>query len=76
MKNIEQFLSAKIVKRSVKIAGHSTSITMEEPFLDKLIEIADNQGRSINELVAEIDEIRSISLSSACRMYVLASLSD
>lgn len=60
-------------KRSLAIAGHSTSISLEEPFWDGLREIAAQQGRPVAVLVAEIDQTRGeLNLSSALRLRVLA----
>ncbi|MCI5060034.1 MAG: ribbon-helix-helix domain-containing protein [Alphaproteobacteria bacterium] len=64
-------LSAPVVKRSVRIAGHQTSVSMEEPFWVLLGKQAKAQNKSINQLVSEIDEMRSTNLSSAIRLYVL-----
>ena len=74
--NFEEILSSPILKRSIRIAGHNTSISLEKVFLDELMSIANKEGRSFNDLVLKIDEIRSVSLSSACRLYVLANLLD
>jgi predicted DNA-binding ribbon-helix-helix protein len=62
------------VKRSVRIAGHPTSVSLEPEFWDALKEIAKRRGLSMNELVAEIDTGRSTNLSSALRVYVLKSI--
>ncbi|MEJ2119186.1 MAG: ribbon-helix-helix domain-containing protein [Alphaproteobacteria bacterium] len=62
------------VKRSVRIAGHPTSVSLEPEFWDALKDIAKTRGLSINELVAEIDSGRSTNLSSALRVYVLKSI--
>jgi len=62
------------VKRSVRIAGHPTSVSLEPEFWDALKEIAKARGLSINELVAEIDAGRGTNLSSALRVYVLNSV--
>jgi predicted DNA-binding ribbon-helix-helix protein len=62
------------VKRSVRIAGHPTSVSLEPEFWDALKDIAKTRGLSINELVAEIDTGRSTNLSSALRVYVLKSI--
>jgi predicted DNA-binding ribbon-helix-helix protein len=67
-------LSEKVVKRSVTIAGHTTSISLEEPFWVSLRAIAKSQGRSLASLIAEIDERRGTNLSSALRLYVLDNL--
>ena len=60
-----------IIKRSVLISGHRTSISLEEAFWRELIDIARRRNKSINRLVAEIDETRSGNLSSALRVFVL-----
>ena len=67
-------LSEKVVKRSVTIAGHTTSISLEEPFWKALRDIARTQGRSLAALITEIDERRGTNLSSALRLYVLDTL--
>ncbi len=59
-------------KRSVVIAGHRTSVSIEAPFWDALKDIAGRRGVSLNRLITEIDETREENLSSAIRVYVLA----
>ncbi len=61
-------------KHSVVIAGHQTSITLENIFWNKLKEIAKQQGKSLKALITEIDENRHTNLSSAIRVYVLKTL--
>lgn len=68
-----------IRKRSVRIAGHRTSLSLEAAFWDQLKSIAGARGLSLNKLVEEIDNIRTTrtaraNLSSAIRIYVLQSL--
>ena len=58
-------------KRSVVIAGHKTSVSIEGPFWDALKDIAEARGVSLNRLITEIDEAREANLSSAIRVYVL-----
>lgn len=58
-------------KRSVVVAGHRTSISLEDAFWRALAEIARTRGISLNALVSEIDEERGGNLSSAIRVYVL-----
>ena len=59
-------------KRSVKIAGHSTSVSLEDEFWAELQSIAAAQDTSLNALIAHIDENRGPrNLSSALRLYVL-----
>lgn len=62
---------ATIRKHSVLVAGHETSVSLENAFWDGLTKIAKHDGLSINELVAEIDNGRRGNLSSAIRLYVL-----
>ncbi len=64
----------RLRKRSVVIAGHRTSLSLEQPFWDVLKEIAASRGLSLARLVAEIDTSRSGNLSSAARVYVLDAL--
>lgn len=61
-----------VSKRSVRIAGHATSVSLEREFWEALGLIARRRGISVAALVAGIDEGRSGSLSSAIRLYVLA----
>ena len=64
-----------IVKRSVAIAGHRTSVSLEEPFWDVLREIADRDSISIQALIGRIDAKRGEqNLSSAIRVFILSSL--
>jgi predicted DNA-binding ribbon-helix-helix protein len=58
-------------KRSVMIAGHATSVSMEQAFWDLLSAFADDRGVSLNALVTEIDRTRTANLSSAVRVWVL-----
>ena len=62
-----------MAKRSIAIAGHRTSISLEEPFWSALTEIASGRGLSVSGLVAEIDRDRpsKTNLSSAVRVFVL-----
>ena len=61
-------------KRSVTIAGHRTSISLEDEFWVELVRIAGERGESLNMLVAKIDDSRETNLSSAIRLFVLAHL--
>ncbi len=61
-----------IVKRSVAIAGHRTSVSLEAPFWEALKEIARRRGASLQQLIGEIDAGRGAqNLSSAIRVFVL-----
>ena len=63
-------------KRSVTIAGHRTSVSLEAPFWAALKEIAAERGVSLNFLIAEVDGTRAQNLSSALRVFVLAALRE
>lgn len=69
-------LSAPVVKRTVNIAGHSTSVSLEQPFWDELVKIAAANNQSLAALIEDIDTARQTNLSSALRLYVLYSLKD
>jgi predicted DNA-binding ribbon-helix-helix protein len=66
----------RIAKRSVLLAGHRTSVSLEQAFWDQLKRIAAEDGCSLNALVAKVDAERQGNLSSALRVYVLTRLSD
>lgn len=66
--------SQSIQKRSVTIAGHRTSVSLEAAFWGLLRGIAAARGQSISELVTEIDRERSGNLSSALRVFVLTEI--
>jgi predicted DNA-binding ribbon-helix-helix protein len=58
-------------KRSVNIAGHRTSVSLEEPFWDALKAVAATEGRSVQALIAAIDSGRGRqNLSSAVRVFL------
>ena len=66
--------SPALQKKSVTIAGHATSITLEPEFWCELKAIACARGLSLNGLIAEIDRDRPGNLSSALRVFVLRNL--
>ena len=60
-------------KHSLTIAGHRTSVSLEEPFWDALKEIAAAERLTVAALIATIDTGReAVNLSSALRLHVLA----
>ncbi len=61
-------------KRSVLIAGHATSVSLEDEFWSELKYMASAQKMSLNELVSAIDAQKTGNLSSALRLYVLKNL--
>ncbi len=67
-------MSQAIKKRSVEIAGHRTSLTLEAAFWRALKRLAVRDGISTNKLIERIDRDRQGNLSSAVRVYVLERL--
>ena len=61
-------------KRSLTIAGHRTSLSLEEAFWQELKALARREKLSVAGLVERIDRERSGNLSSAIRVYVLERL--
>ena len=65
-------MKSSIAKRSIVIAGHKTSISLEDAFWECLRRIANERGQTLSALVAGIDEDRQrANLSSAIRLFVL-----
>jgi predicted DNA-binding ribbon-helix-helix protein len=58
-------------KRSVTIAGHATSVSMENIFWDRLTDIAKTRDQSVSSIIREVDSERVGNLSSALRVFVL-----
>jgi predicted DNA-binding ribbon-helix-helix protein len=65
---------ASVKKRSVVVAGHRTSVSLESAFWDALRDMAGVQGKTVNRLITEIDQGRGGNLSSAIRIFILNSL--
>ncbi|MEL6062005.1 MULTISPECIES: ribbon-helix-helix domain-containing protein [unclassified Methylobacterium] len=65
-------MSAGLTKHSVMIAGHRTSVSLEDPFWTALREVAEARGQSVQALIGAIDAGRGgQNLSSAIRVFVL-----
>ena len=65
-------MKSQVVKRSVAIDGHKTSISLEEAFWSSLKAIAQTQGATVAQTVTTINETRKQgNLSSAVRLFVL-----
>jgi len=62
---------ARLRKHSVKLSGHSTSLSLEGVYWDALHSVAKNSGLSVTRLIEQIDRQRSGNLSSAVRVYLL-----
>jgi predicted DNA-binding ribbon-helix-helix protein len=73
----EKAVKSSVSKRSIVIAGHKTSISLEDKFWDSLKAIAGERGMTLAELVATVDDNRQhANLSSAIRLFVLGVYSD
>ena len=65
-------MKSTVVKRSIVLAGHKTSVSLEDAFWNGLKEIVRERQMTLSELVAEIDAQRQLgNLSSALRLFVL-----
>jgi predicted DNA-binding ribbon-helix-helix protein len=65
-------MKSPVVKRSIVIAGHKTSVSLEDAFWKGLKEIAMGRHLTLSEMVSAIDSGRAHgNLSSALRLFVL-----
>ncbi len=65
-------MKSPVVKRSIVVAGHQTSVSLEEAFWSAMKEISSARDLTLSELVGEIDNRRQQgNLSSAIRLFVL-----
>jgi predicted DNA-binding ribbon-helix-helix protein len=65
-------MESSVVKHSIIVAGHKTSVSLEDDFWKALKEIACESGLTLSALVGQIDGAREHgNLSSAIRLYVL-----
>src|SRR5215475_5405003 len=65
-------MKSPVVKRSIVVGGHKTSVSLEGPFWTSMKEISQQLSVTLSELVSEIDANRQQSnLSSAIRLFVL-----
>ena len=65
-------MKSPVIKRSIVIAGHKTSVSLEDAFWRGLKDIAANRNMTLSDLVGAIDSERQHgNLSSAIRLFVL-----
>ena len=65
-------LASPIIKRSIVIGGHKTSVSLEDAFWTDLRQIARDRTTTLSHLVEGIDSDRGVgNLSSAIRLFVL-----
>jgi predicted DNA-binding ribbon-helix-helix protein len=68
----EVAMKSPVAKRSIVVAGHKTSVSLEDPFWKCLREIANVRNETLSHLVSAIDADRQhANLSSAIRLFVL-----
>jgi predicted DNA-binding ribbon-helix-helix protein len=65
-------VKSAVVKRSIVLAGHKTSVSLEDAFWEGLKDIAKARRKTLSDLVTNIDTDREHgNLSSALRLFVL-----
>ena len=65
-------MRSPVIKRSVHLDGHRTSVSLEDAFWDELKGIAKTEGITLSKLIEDIDRQRQhTNLSSAIRLFVL-----
>ena len=65
-------MQTAIVKRSIVIGGHKTSVSLEDAFWNSLKDIGRDSDQTLSEIVSDIDARRlNGNLSSAIRLFVL-----
>jgi len=68
-------MKSAVIKRSIVVSGHKTSVSLEDAFWEGLREIAREQNLTVSALVGEIDRTRQQSnMSSAIRVFVFERL--
>jgi predicted DNA-binding ribbon-helix-helix protein len=67
-------MKSSVIKRSIDIGGHKTSVSLEDEFWDGLRAIAERQNMTVSALTKRIDnERQNRNLSSAIRVFVFKS---
>ena len=65
-------MNSLVIKHSIVIGGHKTSVSLEEAFWEGLKEVAQKRNLTLSSMVSEIDiNRRQGNLSSAIRLFVL-----
>ena len=60
-----------LIKKSITLNKHRTSLSLEIEFWEALNKIAENENSSIQSLISEIDINRKSSLASSTRVFIL-----
>jgi predicted DNA-binding ribbon-helix-helix protein len=61
----------ELMRRSFRLSGHATSVSMERAFWQALERFAAADGRSMASIIEEIDRERTAALSRCVRIYIL-----
>lgn len=70
-------MKSPVIKRSIVVAGHKTSVSLEDAFWNGLREIAHGRGEKLQDLISAIDAGRQhTNLSSTIRLFVLSVYRD
>ena len=70
-------MKSLVIKRSIIIGGHKTSVSLEDDFWNALKDIAYKRSETLSDLIASIDHNREFAnLSSALRVFVLQHYKD
>jgi predicted DNA-binding ribbon-helix-helix protein len=65
-------MKSQVIKRSIVLDGHKTSVSLEDPFWASLKEIARGRHATLTNVIADLDTRRGEgNLSSAIRLFVL-----
>lgn len=65
-------MKSPVIKRSIVIANHKTSVSLEDAFWTSLKDISNERGMTLSDMVSSIDSKRKHgNLSSAIRLFVL-----
>ncbi|MGB0717692.1 MAG: ribbon-helix-helix domain-containing protein [Alphaproteobacteria bacterium] len=74
MSEVPRSFNVKLLKRSVRLAGHPTSLSLEEDFWDILEAAAEADDISLAQLLNDIDQKRDGPMASASRVFALRRL--
>ena len=72
--DVDDHDEAELLRRSFRVAGHQTSLSMERAFWNEFRRLAQGDRRTMTALIAEIDAQRTAGLSRAVRVYILKRL--
>ena len=68
-KKKRRYRRSPVIKHSISLAGHKTSVSLEDKFWDSLREIAQNENVSLQELIERINKDRIGAISRLRRAF-------